>query len=265
MLSSSRRVMKPGTYTIDQENRVVLDIVTPPSEAIIPGTGNVAADENMAEGGSEHHKVSAEEQSKYLVSQAKAQGEQIVQDAIIEGSTKRADIIKKAEAEAVQIHADAQDKGYKDGMDACAEEAQAIRAEAQQVLDSAYAERKAMEDSLEPEMVDIIMSITNKLIGDTIKLNPAVVINLIKQGLSASTITGDVIVYVSPQDFEQVLANKDELLTMTDGSVKLEIVKDLSLNPTDCVIETPFGNVDSSLGQQYDNLISDLTYILNQK
>jgi flagellar assembly protein FliH len=257
--------MKPGTYTIDQENRVVLDIVTPPPEAIIPGTGNAEADENMATGGSEHHKVSAEEQSKFLVSQAKAQGEQIVQDAIIEGSNKRAEIIKKAEAEAIQIHADAQDKGYSDGMNACTEQANAIRAEAQQVLESAYAERKALEESLEPEMVSLVIDVIEKLIGDTIKLNPAAVVNLIKQGLSASTITGDVIVYVSPQDFEQVQANKEELLAMADGSVKLEIVKDLSLNPTDCVIETPFGNVDSSLGQQYENLKSDLMYILNQK
>jgi len=265
MLSYNNRILKPGTYTIDQHNKVVVDIVTPPPEAIIPGTGNTDANEDMAPGSSEHHKISAEEQSKYLVSQAKAQGEQIVNDAIIEGSTKRAEIIRKAETDAIEICDNARKEGYQDGINSCNAEASEIIATAQKQLDDACAERKQMQENLEPEMVNLILDITKKLFGDIVKLNPAVVTNLIKQGLQSATITGDVIVYVSPQDFEQVQSRKDELLAMTDGSVKLDIVKDLSLNQSDCVIETPFGSIDSSLGQQFETLCADLTYILNNK
>lgn len=261
----SSRILRPGMYTIDQENKVVVDIVVPPPEAIIPGTGDEAADDNMAPGGSEHHKVTAEEQSKYLVSQAKAQGEQIVQDAIVEASAKRADILHKAGIEAEKLYENAKAQGYKDGMDSCQAEGNAIRAEANALKEQAIADRKHAEDTLEPEIFDIIMGVVDKLIGTSVAINPAIVVNLIKQGLASATITGDVIVYVSPQDLEHVQAHKDELLALTDGSVKLEVVKDLSLNPTDCVIETPFGSIDSSLGQQYEQLRADLTYIFNNR
>jgi flagellar biosynthesis/type III secretory pathway protein FliH len=41
-------------------------------------------------------------------------------------------------------------------------------------------------------------------------------------------------------------------------------VKDLSLNPTDCIIETPYGNIDCSLERQMQDLIENLYYIYEQ-
>jgi flagellar assembly protein FliH len=140
-----------------------------------------------------------------------------------------------------------------------------IREEAQQTLNDAIAERAAMQEALEPEIIEMIIGITEKLLGNIVEVNPAIIVNLVKQGFAAAAISGDVKVNVSAEDYDAVSKSKNELLALTDGASKVTVVKDLSLSPMDCVIETEFGNIDCSLGQQFESLKANLTYILNNK
>ncbi|MCL2216329.1 MAG: FliH/SctL family protein, partial [Defluviitaleaceae bacterium] len=207
----------------------------------------------------------AKSASARIIRQAEQQAEEIVSSARAAATQEQNTIRANANAEAKRITSEAREAAYKEGMDAATREGDAIKAEARQTLESAVAERKAMQESLEPEIVELIIGITDKLLDKAVAINPSVITNLIKQGLASAVITGDIIIYVSPQDLEQVQEHKDELVALADGSVKMEIVKDLSLNPMDCVIETPFGDIDCSLGQQYDQLKANLSYILNNK
>jgi len=200
-----------------------------------------------------------------LVKNAERQAEEIINNAHAEAENKQAKILQDAEAEARRVIDEARDSGYKEGIDNATSEGDVIKAEARQVLDDAHAEHKKMQESLEPEIVEMIIGITEKLLGNITKVNPKTILNIVKQGFAAAAISGDVTVYVSADDYENVLENKDELLALTDGSVKLQITKDLSLSPMDCVIETPFGDIDCSLGQQFESLRANLTYILNNK
>lgn len=256
-MSFSNRILKVGTVAIDSDNRVVIDI-GPQAEQ--------GADDDVERLGREPlDTAAAEAKAGTIIHKAKRQAEQIINDARITATAEQSKIIQEAEAEAAKILSEVKDRAYNEGMAAATEEGEAIKAEAEQVLKRAEAARKAMHENLEPEMVNLVIDIIEKLLLDTVTLNPAVIVNLIKQGLSSATITGEVKVYVSEQDFKEATERKDELLALTDGSVKLELVKDLSLNPTDCVIETPFGSIDASLGQQYETLRENLTYLLETR
>jgi len=254
----SNRVLKAGTVEVDIDNKVIIEVQqSPEQERDLPLTGE--SERNSAD----VEKIEAK--ARGIVQQARYQAEQIVNDARRAAATEQANLISQAEAEAARITREASDRAYQEGMEIATREGDAIKAEATKVLEQANAEREAMQKALEPEMVQLLIDIMDKLVGDAVKMNPSIIVNLIKQGLSSSTITGDVIVYVSAQDYDETIAKKDELLAITDGSVKLDIVKDLSLNSSDCVIETPFGSIDASLGQQHEALRENLTYILGNR
>ena len=256
----SNRVLKVGTIEVDNENKVFINGVPPVDEAFddSPSEEDVQAKKAM-----DLKKI--ESKAKKIVARAEEQAEQILAEARVGANKERDSIISQAKTEAAALLVESKEKGYKDGMDSATQEGEAIKAEATKVLNEARATRQEMLDNLEPEVVQIILDVIEKLLVTSVNINPAVIVNLIKQGLESSTITGDVKIYVSAQDYESAMEQKDDILALTDGSVKLEIVKDLSLNPADCVIETPFGSIDSSLGQQYEALRENLIYILSNR
>lgn len=158
-------------------------------------------------------------------------------------------------------------KGYQEGYSKAEAAGEAIKAEAQSVLDAAYREQEEVRQALEPDAVHLIIGITDKLLGDAVDVNPGVVTALIRAGFAGATLStkGEVTVRVSAQDYEEVAAHKDEIMAMVGGSAELSIVQDISLNATDCLIDTPYGRIDCSLAPQYKALRENLVYLLSQK
>ncbi|MCL1843935.1 MAG: FliH/SctL family protein [Defluviitaleaceae bacterium] len=257
MMLSSKRILKPAMVIFDSENKIVIDTGNSASEA--------ETDDESIEARAKSKEETAQNSAARIIRHAERQAEEIQSNAIRKAAQKQEAIKSAAEAEAARIISEARDTGYNEGMEKAISEGNIIRAEAQQILDDAHTERKQMQENLEPETVGMIINITEKLLGNIASVNPAIITNIVKQGFAAATISGEVTVYVSADDYDLVVENKDELMAQTDGSVKLKITKDLSLNPMDCVIETPFGNIDCSLGQQFESIKSSLTYILNNK
>lgn len=252
MTLSSSRVLKAQTIFIDNENKFIIETDTPEPDS---GTDEVyEADKKERE---------ARKSAKSIVADAEEQAKQILSMANHEAMNQKAEIRRNADIEATQVISEARDQGYKEGMAAATAEGDAIKAQANKVLEAARAEQKAMQENLEPQMVELIIAITEKLLGNIKEINPAAIVNLIKQGFAESVISGEIKVNVSADDYEYVTKHKDDLLAHTDGSVNLLIIKDLSLSPMDCIIETPFGDIDCSLGQQYESLRTNLTLILS--
>jgi flagellar assembly protein FliH len=86
---------------------------------------------------------------------------------------------------------------------------------------------------------------------------------MVKAAMSEISTIGGVKVRVSSHDYADVEAARDEVLALIEGGAELEIIKDLSLGKTDCIIETPFGSVDCSLDTQLSVLKHNVYLILN--
>ena len=251
-MSSFNRIYKRGVLNVETESKYVIEVY-PQSEL----------DDTDEQSDPEKKEKDAQKSASRIIRHAERQAEEIKSNALKAAAEKQEAIKKNAEAEAAKIFSESRDMGYKKGMDVATDEGEAIKAEARQILADAKAEREEMQKNLEPEIVGMIIGITEKLLGNIAEVNPAIILNLIKQGFATASISGSVTVYVSADDYDLVVDKKEELMSLTDGSVKLEITKDLSLSPLDCVIETPMGDIDCSLGQQFESLRANLTYILN--
>ena len=249
---SLSRIIKTGTFLLDENNKVIIDIPT-------PDTFEAQATEIIPEEEQEEI-INPEDEAERIIAQAKNEAAAIIERAKNQARDESREILALAAEEAEDIQKKAQEDGYNAGLSKAKAEGDEIKRQAEKIKNDAIQWKKDQEESLEPQIVDMIIQIIEKLIGVTI--NPNIIINLIRQGINNSTITGNIIIYVSPNDHAHVIEHKDEILSLTDGSVKVDIVKDLSLNDNDCIIETPFGNIDSSLNQQLETLVQDLKYIL---
>ncbi len=202
------------------------------------------------------HEASTEAEG--MIKRAEEEAFALLQEAKNTAELNRQEIFEAAKSEGYTT-------GYKEGYGIGANEAEQIKAEAQQVLDQAVTEKRETLEGIEAEAVELIIKLTDKILQDTYKLNPQLILSLVRHGLSNSKVAGDVKIHISPDDYDMVLKSKQEILSMTDGTVDVEIIKDFSLNASDCIVETPFGDIDSSLEQQFKNLKQNLYYILENR
>jgi len=244
-------------YNFDPEDRVVIEVGEMPHHDEAALGDEFGLDEEV------DPEVAAREQAVLIIQAANDEAAQIINDAKAAGIAEQAALRREAKSEAAVLLEQSRNDGYQEGMTTATREGDAIRAQARQVLAEAEAEYQHMRETFEPQMVDLLVRIAEKLIGNAVTLNPAVILSLVRIGMDNATITGDVKVYVSPDDYEMAVSRKDDITALTDGSVRVEIVKDPSLGKMDCIIETPFGNIDCSLGHQLESLCHNITYLLN--
>ncbi len=193
----------------------------------------------------------ANDEANKIIDDAKAEAKNIIDDAL-----------NDAEIQKERIFEEARNSGYEEGVRSAEAEMHSLKEQAQQALDDAVREKQEIIDGIESQIVDVVANVTQKLLSKTLDLDKSVILNLVKQGLSQTTVTGEVFIRVSEADYDEVLNNKSEFLNFIDGSTNFEVVKDFSLTKGDCVIETPFGNIDCSLSQQFEGLKRNLYYIL---
>lgn len=183
----------------------------------------------------------ANEQAERIVSDANAQCEKLKQET--------ADEAKKL--------------GYEEGYASAVRECEGLKRDAEKIHNAAVEARDKMFKNIEPDAIDLIIRIVRKLLNDIAELNPQVIQNLIVQGLTDVTVTGNIIIHVSKQDYDHVIENKEIILSRLESGANVEIVRDPALNKSDCIIETPFGNIDCSLEQQFESLKQNLYFIFN--
>jgi len=210
----------------------------------------------------EEIRKSAEEQAERIMERARTAAEGILSQAHGEAEgirdAARAEMAKERE----QTLAAAQTEGYDAGHAKGVAEAEAIKDQARAELASTLKAREDAIAALEPEMVELLGKIAGKLLGTAARINPQVVLHLVREGLAASAFTGNMSLRVSRDDYEYVAEHKDDLMEIIEGGASLEIIRDLNLAAGDCVIETEFGVIDASLNMQLEEVKENLAYLL---
>lgn len=281
------RVYKAATVFIDHENKVQIKseavksampgltelskLPEPPTEDIekpkekepptIPPEVIAFNIKKEAEGEAKIIRTQAHAEAQGITDRAKTEADVLLRECQLSIEESRTAL----EEESKQLRETCKQEGYDEGYSVGEKAGEALRVEAQSILDEAKRTREEVLKSIEPDTVDLVTRIVSKLLNDAVTINPAVVVALIRQGLADATLSGKVTVRVSEEDYPEVIACKDMILTAVGSSAELEIVSDLSLKATDCLIETPYGVIDCSLTPQYEALCENLTYLLRQE
>jgi len=253
------KILKSFAVAFD-ENAVNLDI---PDIADFYIEEDITEEEPLPEMTEEEALTAAEQ----IIADAEEKAEQIINAAKTEGETAAVEFKRIAEAEMGELRERVTAEAYEEGYAKAKEAETIILEEAENIKKQAYTEKDAALKNAEPEIVGLIADIVKKLLNGAFAVQPELISVLVKQGLSSVNTAGDITVHVSESDYAPVTADKDELLAIAGAGAgaRIEIIKDLSLNPSDCIIETKFGNIDCSLGRQYESLKESLYFICKNR
>ena len=185
----------------------------------------------------------ARQECDLLIKEAGFEADRLLEQARLDAEKKAADLMEEA-----------WQRGYAEGMEAANAQNESILAEAEQIRQSAAQEHESILQGLEAEMVELVLKIAHKAVAGELATNRDVILQLIGDALPNCSNKNGAVLKVSPADCDYLNDNNDKLITIAEGADGLEIKKDSSLKPGDCIIETPLGSVDAGVNTRLDKI-----------
>ena len=112
-----------------------------------------------------------------------------------------------------------------------------------------------MVENLEPDFIETLAGIYEHIFKVDLSSYSEIVVNLLMDTMQNTDSASSYIVHVAKQDYPQVIKERERILEGTGTlSDSLEIISDMTLSPSQCMIETENGIYDCSLGTELEEL-----------
>ncbi len=136
--------------------------------------------------------------------------------------------------------------------------------EANAVLKSAYEMREQIIQEAEPFLVELSVSISEKVIGRQLSEAPDMALELIRKALSRRREQGVIALCVAPGQLAFVQAAREELNLVIDSQAELQIIPDATVKDFGCVIRSAYGSIDARIDTQLSEIKRELVQLANQ-
>lgn len=190
-----------------------------------------------------------------LLQQAQEEAQLILEEARLQAQA----IFEEASGELQSMKEEAVSKGYQEGLSQVQDEYQTKEKmlhnqieQKKQLLEEEY---QTKSDRMENDILDAIIQVMNKVFQVEIKTERSLLLGLIKSTLASVEIGKKFRIRVSEKSFEDLESHKQDILDGVGSDVEMDLVKDFSLEDTDCIIETNFGVFDCGMDCHMENLI----------
>ncbi len=181
-------------------------------------------------------------------------GSLVVPERVLLAIEKERIILRRAQEEALQIKARAQEilasaetereeerqRGYEDGHE------EAIAEYAERMIQASRAEERVMTES-EPQLVKMVMDIAEKVIGR--ELEKGAVVDVVRKTIQ-DAVGKKVTVRVHPDDYVVLKEKESQLFSVLDQTRSISVREDESIERGGCIVETELGVVDARLSTQ---------------
>lgn len=205
-----------------------------------------------------------EEYANSIIEDAKEMYLKIIEEANAEARK----IMERAETESRSLLSVSKENGYKEGYESGylkgKNEAQSIIDEASEIKLFLDRRRESLYKETEEQILDLIMNISKKVIGQDLSQNKEALLSLINQGLQKCAFKDKLTLKISNLDFDFVNENKYRICKMVEGISDIDIVPDLSLSKGSCIIETLSGEINSGMDVQLEEVKKIFTYIYRE-
>jgi flagellar assembly protein FliH len=164
------------------------------------------------------------------------------------------DILAQAEKEAERIRQEAEQQrsetirqGYEEGYQKGYTEALTKVAEIE-------TEFQALRKRLEPQLVQLSVTVAEKIIGEELKLRPDAMLDIVGQALRTVRHQRDIVIRVHPSQVDAIEERKQTLFGILSRAREVRVVGDETLRELGCVIETEVGILNADVTTQLDEL-----------
>lgn len=201
----------------------------------------------------EENRKKIEEDTEEILEEVRQQVSQMLYEAKNEAESMKHQILKEA-----------QEKGYAEGLNKGTKEAEAIRSALEEEKRQLEEQYENTMTNLEPQVAELVIALMKKLTGVLLEERRDIILYLIEQAFS-ETESNHFLIRVSKEDYELVAGRKAELLWKLKEGTGIEVIEDLTLSKSQCMIETDSRIIDCSLDVQMKNLASDLMLLAGKR
>ncbi|MGE0489008.1 MAG: FliH/SctL family protein [Vulcanimicrobiota bacterium] len=195
-----------------------------------------------------------------ILEQARMKAQQMLQEAQAQAQHYMQQTATQAQQAAQQAEEQARERGYQEGLQAGHQQGYNASvgefveriAQAKDMYVQAVRARRAIVATVEPELARLAVKIAERVLGEAIKVDPEVILAIVRQALGAIKDREEVSIRVNPQDVQIVRDHRASFERMVEGLKSFEVVADPTIDPGGCTIETNLGNIDARLHTQLD-------------
>jgi flagellar assembly protein FliH len=189
----------------------------------------------------------AREEAKNIIANAREEAEVIKQ-----GATRESNHIKE------KICQEAYEEGKKRAQVEAEAEWQKVKQQVQDILEDAKQEKLAMFRSSESDMINLIIAIAEKVIAGELQTNHNIIINVVREALQYLDQSGNINVYVNPQEIDSILEaiNKGDFTNIGNGTTNLEVKADERILIGGAILESEAGIVDARIETRTNNVLN---------
>lgn len=173
-------------------------------------------------------------------------------------ATEKEQLIQQAEKEGY-------DQGFHKG-EATAMEQYADRLkEANDIIKLATKDYQNTVRESEYTIVELATHIAEKIVRKQIDLDDDVILRIVEKAIDQVTEEKQLNIFVSPEDYEQLLQHKSELQNLLDDEAKLVLHISKESEQGQCEIEYPTGKTDISITTQLNQIEKELIRLVTEK
>ncbi|MGE5453678.1 MAG: FliH/SctL family protein [Methylocystaceae bacterium] len=195
----------------------------------------------------------------------RARGEATV---LISNAREEAQIIMAdAKQEAEKMKTVALDQGHREGLQIAfretEEQRKKARNESEQLISSAAKEKIAIVRSAEPDIVQLALSVAEKILVREVKTDPSIILDIVREALKLAGEANNVRVMVNPDDADTVKYFVPQLIEPDQNLGDVVVESDRRIELGGCLVETEKGIVDARLQTRRINVEDAVREVVN--
>ena len=199
-----------------------------------------------------------EEQINIQIQEMKEEAQKLLDNA----NEQAQQIIEQDQEQIKHLEEEARQRGYKEGQSEALTELEDAKkklrqefCEKSEMLEAEYIQRKKQ---IEPELVDVLTGVFEKVILTVAEDDKSILLHLINSTLENSDKSHEFLIKTSPEDYKFLINNQGKIYCAMTKEITLEITPDETLERNQCIIETDGGVFNCSLDIELNNLIKKI-------
>lgn len=186
----------------------------------------------------------AQEEAAEIVSVARQQADTIVKEALEQAENSKKNVLEEARM-----------NGYREGINRANKEVEQLKAELARKEKELETHYRAQYDTMESDLVETITGIYEHIFHVDLSSQRELLVHLIAATMRKSDSSRSFIIHVSKEDYPFVSMQKKQLQAGVAGvNSSVEIIEDMTLAKSECLIEADGGIFDCGLGTQLEEL-----------
>lgn len=205
------------------------------------------------------------QETKTAIEEMMASAHQEADSQLMRAKEKAQLILEECQKEIATLEEQHRQLGFKEGYTEGKKEADKEFNEAyekiKELIKGICNEREKIQKRYERDIVELIMLMTEKVIGSVIEIKPEIINQIINNSLEKVKESETIVVRLNPIHIPYLNIDSEQCLDRFQG--RLQIVEDIEIEPGDCQVITDTGFLDSRINEQITLLKQSMLEVID--